>query len=138
MSEPKWLTSDTQRAMARRMRDHQWEVADRVAKLGTLWVCWWNKNRRHDDTKPLPDDLLVCGLIDGNELLEWLNAHKDWWVIGGWSDARYAAPLSLTDVGHAALAEREKYDMEPVTGGMVEPGWQAIPGPRIRAETETQ
>ncbi len=124
---PKQLTSESMRQIARRMRDQQWEMADRVAKLGTLWVCWWNKNRHHDHTKPLPDDLMVCGLIDGLELLEWLTSHPDWWEIGKWSDERYAAPVSLTDAGRAALAEREKYDLEPVTGGLVEPGWQAIP-----------
>ncbi len=56
---------------------------------------------------------------------------KDWWVIGDWSDQRYAAPVSLTDAGRAALANREQYDLEPVTGGLVEPGWQATPAPRV-------
>lgn len=127
---PKRLTSLRHRAMARRMRDHQWEIADRVAKLGTLWICWWNKNRRHDTSQPLPDDLLVCGLIDGLELLEWFGTHMDWWSVGPWSDERYAAPVRLTDTGRAALGEREKYDMELVTGGMVEPGWAAMPARR--------
>jgi len=124
--KPKKLNTKAHREMARVARNHQWEFADRVAKQGTIWLCWWNKNRRHDYHNH-PDDLVVCGLIDGMELLEWLNSHKDWWIIGEWSDERYAAPVSLTDAGRAALAEREKYDMEPVTGGLVEPGWQAIP-----------
>jgi len=114
--------------MARHLRDSQWAFADKVARLGTVWVCWWNKNRHHDYNNH-PDDLEVYGLIDGIELLEWMNSHKDWWIIGEWSDDRYAAPVCLTEKGRIALAERKKYDMEPVTGGLVEPGWQATPLP---------
>jgi hypothetical protein len=123
---PKRLTSRRDRDMARRIRDAQWAFMQRVADLGTVWLCWWNKNRRHDENN-LPADLVVHGLIDGTELLEWLNSHKDWWVIGDWSDERYAAPVRLTDAGRAALADRDRYDMELVTGGLVEPGWCAMP-----------
>jgi hypothetical protein len=133
--KPRRLTSRNDRQMARHMRDGQWEFMARVVELGTVWVCWWNKNRSHNDTKPLPPDLKVCGLIDGMELLEWLNSHKDWWVIGEWSDERYAAPVSLTDAGRAAFAERHRYDMELVTGGLVEPGWCAMPLPLLGSES---
>jgi hypothetical protein len=125
--EPKQLTSDDNRAMARRMRDTQWAFMEKVNRLGTVYVCWWNKNRRHDDTQPLPEDLQVCGLIDGLELLAWLKSHPDWWTIGAWSKERYAAPVSLTGAGRRALRQRSRYDMEPVTGGLVEPGWIASP-----------
>jgi len=129
--KPKRLTSRSDRAMARHMRDRQWEFADRVAELGTVWVCWWNKNGRHDE-KTAPPDLYICGLIDGLELLEWLGSHCDWWTIGEWSDERYAAPVSLTDAGRKGLAEREKYDMELVRGGLVSPGWCCMPAPAKR------
>lgn len=111
------------------MLDGYWEFMDLVARHGTLWACWWNKNGHHAPENR-PTDLYVCGLIDGCELREWLNRHEDWWVIGEWSDERYAAPVSLTDTGRAALANREQYDMEDVTGGLVEPGWVATPLPR--------
>lgn len=126
----KELTSPDQRAMARQMRDHHWRFADRVAAAtGPTWLCWWNKNRHHDTAKA-PADLVICGLIDGMELLGWLNSHPDWWIIGEWSAERYAAPVQLTDIGRAALQNRELYDMEPVTGGLVEPGWTCIPAER--------
>ncbi len=124
--KPKRLKSRVDRQMARRMRDQQWAFMEKVAKLGTVWVCWWNKDRHHDE-KTAPPDLVVCGLINGMELIEWLHSHPDWWVIGEWSDERYAAPVQLTEAGRDALAEREKYDMEPVTGGLVEPGWICTP-----------
>ncbi len=137
---PKKLTSDRDRENARRMRDRQWELMERVAALAPepLWICWWNKNRHHgpspsaqySDGSGYREDLLICGLIDGIELLEWMRSHNDWWVIGAWSDERYAAPVTLTDAGRVALANRERYDMEPVTGGLVEPGWEAIPAPK--------
>lgn len=122
---PKVLTGDTMREIARAMRDSQWKTADHIAERGTLWICWWNKNRHH--MPPYPDDLKVCGLIDGMELLEWFGSHEDWWEIGKWSDKRYAAPVSITEAGRAALAQRHLYDMEPVTGGLVEPGWICTP-----------
>jgi hypothetical protein len=124
--KPRQLTKRRDREMARCIRDAQWRFAERVASLGTLWVCWWNKNRHHNE-KTVPPDLLICGLIDGCELLEWLNSHPDWWVIGEWSEDRYAAPVSITPAGRAALASRERFDLEPVTGGLVEPGWECIP-----------
>lgn len=130
-TQPKRLTAKCDRENARRERDSQWDFMERVAALPPqqpLWVCWWNKNRHHDYAH-IPLDLLICGLSGGMVLSEWLNSHKDWWIIGEWSDARYAAPVTLTDAGRAALANRAAYDMEPVTGGLVEPGWEAIPLP---------
>jgi hypothetical protein len=110
------------------MRDRQWAFMQQVAATGTLWCCWWNKDRHH--VEPYPADLVVCGLIDGIELMNWIRSHEDWWQIGEWSDERYASPVSLTDAGRTALEERDRYDMEPVFGGLVEPGWQAIPWPK--------
>ncbi len=127
MIERKKLNEPHHRQDARYMRDAQWKFMERVAETGTIYVCWWNKNRHHDEAARAISDLKICGLIDGMELLEWLNSHKEWWIIGEWSDERYAAPVSLTDVGREALANRHLYDMEPVTGGLVEPGWETIP-----------
>lgn len=125
--KPKRLTSKMWRKIARSMRDMQWEFADLVAKHGTIWVCWWDKERRHPE--PRPDNVYVTGLIDGCELLEWLRSHRDWWVIGKWRDDRYAAPIRLTPKGRRAIKQRWRYDMEPVTGGMVDPGWIVTPAP---------
>lgn len=130
---PRMQTGEHVRRLAREIRDEQWAFAERARRVGTVWVCWWNKNRRHDTSKPLPDDLIVCGLIDGMELLDWLNRHPDWWQIGEWSDERYAAPVTITPEGCAALDRREDFDLEPVYGGLVAPGWMAIPMPRAEA-----
>jgi len=123
-SPPRELTEPSQREMARRMRDSHWAFMEKVQQLGTLWWCTWDKERRH---KPPADDVYVSGLIDAMELSEWISRHEDWWVKGEWSDERYALPVQLTDEGRRALAERHLYDMEPVTGGMVEPGWICVP-----------
>jgi hypothetical protein len=125
---PRVLDDPDSRARARATRDHNWEIARRIAEHGTLWICWWNKDGHHQ--KPYPDDLLVCGLITGCEIAGWLNTHPDWWLIGEWDDARYAAPVAITEAGRQALAEWEKYDMEPVEGGLVEPGWICTPAER--------
>lgn len=130
MSQRIQHTDDASRQRARCLRDHDWKVADRIAACQPLYICWWNKNRHHDE-RSLPDDLLVCGLIDGMELLEWLNSHPDWWVIGEWDDARYASPVWITDAGRDALTNRHLYDMEPVRWGLVEPGHEAVPAERV-------
>ena len=123
---PKVLTDPEARARARWIRDWQWAVAERIAATDPLWICWWNKNRHHDEATA-PSDLLICGLIDGSELAQWLNSHPDWWVIGEWDADRYAAPVSITEAGRAALANRSAFDSEPVNGGLVEPGWTCSP-----------
>jgi hypothetical protein len=127
VKKAKRLSSKHHRECARRMRDMQWEMMQRVAELGTLWFCVWNK-------RGLPElaDEMRCGLIDGMEFLEWIDSHPDWWTKGEWSDERYALPVQLTDAGRTALADKDKYDMEPVTGGLVEPGWITTPAPAKR------
>jgi hypothetical protein len=120
--KPKRLTSKRDREMARHLRNAQWAFMEKVNVFGTVWFCVWNKYRRAE----LADETRCC-LISGMELLEWIDRHPDWWVKGEWSDERYAMPLQLTDAGRLALQQREKYDMEPVTGGLVEPGWLTTP-----------
>lgn len=126
---PKLLTDDRNRAMARRMRDQHWAFMEKVASLAPdpLWWCIWNKNRHHQG-KEAPNQYW-SGLIDGMELNEWMHLHRDWWARGEWDASQYAFPVRLTDAGRAAIANRAPYDMEPVTGGLVEPGWEATPLP---------
>ena len=110
--------------MARAIRDGQWRFMERIAEHGTLWFTPWNKSRREEAADELRE-----GLIGGMELLDWVERHKDWFESGEWSSERDARPYRLTDAGRAALADRATYDMEPVYGGLVEPGWRAIPSP---------
>jgi hypothetical protein len=124
MSEPKRLTSDEHRHQARYIRDRQWRFMERANEHDPLWFCVWNKNRLPEGPDEWRD-----GLISGMEICEWIRRHKDWFVIGEWDDGRYAFPVQLTEAGRQALTERAN-DMEPVYGGLVEPGWQAIPWPR--------
>lgn len=134
MSEPRVLSTPEDRQMARRMRDGHWSIMEKVDRLGTLWCCWWDKKGKFSKgsfaegrISTAPADVYVFGLFDASEFLEWTKRHPDWWIVGEWSDERYAAPVSLTDAGREALRNRHLYDMEPVTGGMVEPGWIATP-----------
>ena len=125
--EPKWLIEERDRKMARHIRDRQWEMLELIALHNPLYICWWDKAGRYKVKTNTPPDEWACGLITGMEMLHWLEAHPDWTQIGEWSDERYAAPVHITDSGRDALANRERYDMEPVEGGLVEPGWRAIP-----------
>ena len=65
---PKILVSPEDQAMARYMRNRQWETLERIAEHNPLWICWWDKNRRHAKHDRRPDDLIVHGLITGMEL----------------------------------------------------------------------
>lgn len=122
---PKKLTSRRDRQTARYTRDFQWKFTEKVAEHDPLWFCVWNKKKLPEG----PDEMRCC-LLTGMDVLSWTDAHKDWFVFGEWSEERYALPVRLTDAGRLALAEREKYDMEPVNGGLVEPGFIVTPLPK--------
>lgn len=131
--EPKVLNSSEDRAIARQIRDNQWAVLERIAEHDPLWICWWDKDGRHSKIEERPDDLAVFSLLKSNELSLWLGPsgpHADWIEVGPWSEERYAAPVRLTSAGRSALEAKDQYDMEPVLGGMVEPGWVCIPQAR--------
>lgn len=167
---PKKLTDRASRLHARAERDSQWAFMERVAREGVVWMCPWDKYRKHGPRCPgicrfsrfiaegdqwkcvqcgrviseIPDDhVYVFGLIGSNELFGWLSAHKDWWKRGRWSEKRCARSIRITDAGRTALKNRRLYDMEPIHGGMVEPGYVVTPWPKpqcaetpVRHETE--
>ena len=121
--KPKRLTDRTMRMIARRERDGQWEFMERVAREGIVWMCPWDKYGRHKNG----DGVYVFGLLGSNEFYHWLDSHKDWWIRGRWSEKRCARSIRITDAGRKALKNREKYDMELIFGGMVEPGYVVMP-----------
>ncbi len=120
--EPKRLTDRVSRRIARNERNGQWEFMERVAKEGVVWMCPWDKYNRHTG-----DGVYVFGLIGSTEFLQWLDSHRDWWIRGRWSEKRCARSIRLTDAGRKALNNRGEYDMEPIYGGMVEPGYVVVP-----------
>jgi hypothetical protein len=120
----KRLTSYRDRRFARNERDSQWAFMERVAREGIVWTCPWDKYHKHKT-----DGVYVYGLMGANEFLHWLHSHKDWWKIGPWSEKRCARSVRITEAGRTALANRDLYDMEPISGGMVEPGWICTPLP---------
>jgi hypothetical protein len=99
------------------------EFMERVAREGKVWMCPWDKYGRHKNG----DGVYVFGLIGSNEFHAWLRSHADWWIHGRWSAKRCARSIQITDVGREALKHRQLYDMEPIHGGMVEPGFVVTP-----------
>jgi hypothetical protein len=132
--KPKRLTDRTMRMIARRERDGQWEFMERVAREGIVWMCPWDKYGRHKNG----DGVYVFGLIGSNEFYHWLGSHKDWWIRGRWSEKRCARSIRITQAGRKALKNREKYDMEPIFGGMVEPGYVVTPWPRKKTVSDVR
>ena len=122
------------RDVARHIRNAHWRTQERMAEHDPLWCCWWDKAGRYDTRRGYgqepPADVELFGLIGAMEFGAWMRKHHDWFVCGEWSDERYAEPVRLTEAGRVALAHRELYDMEPVEGGMVAPGWQCVPLPK--------
>ena len=123
--KPKRLTDRGARRSARYQRDSQWGFMERLASEGIVWICPWDKYSRHKE-----DGVYVYGLI-GDVLSQWLyHSHKDWFTRGRWSEKRCAMSIRITEAGRAALAHRDLYDMEPILGGMVGPGYIVTPWPR--------
>ena len=116
--------SEQLRHYARAARDYQWRFMERAAELGTIWFTAWNKYRREQG----PDEWRDA-LITGIDILQRIEQQPEWFVVGEWDDARFARPISLTQAGLVALKDRAPWDMEPYRGGLVEPGWVAIPAP---------
>ncbi len=112
------------RERARAIRDGDWQIMERMRDLGTLWFSPWNRDRLPEGLDELRVDLLT-----GMEIMNRWQQHEDWFDIGEWDRARAARPVRLTEAGLKALRERHLYDMEPVLGGLVEPGWTATPAP---------
>ena len=108
--------------LARKIRDHQWEMMEKMERFGTLYIDPWNRGRRDQ-----LEDEERFGLLGWMETGTWFEDHEDWFIIGDWDEELRAWPYQITDAGRAALQDRERYDMEPVRGGLVEPGWQATP-----------
>ena len=119
LDDKKWW-----REHARQIRNTQWRLMERMEERGTLWICPWNKRRL-----PTQADEFRDGLLGWMEKGTWFEKHADWFLIGEWNEDRDARPYQLTNAGREALNNRELYDMEPVEGGMVNPGWQATPIP---------
>ena len=67
--------------------------------------------------------------MSGMDILTWMRSHRDWFRKGKWSDERYALPVRLTRLGKEALFNRAPYDMEPIYGGLAEPGYVVTPWP---------
>lgn len=119
--------SPNMRRHARFVRNAQWQILHKATEHETLIWCWWDKAGRYRSGHP--EHVYVSGLLTTMELMAWFRRHADWLEIGEWDNALYGAPVRITDAGRAALANRELYDMEPVEGGMVEPGWVCTPAP---------
>ena len=119
------LTSRFDRERARRTREMQWRFMERVFEWRELWFSPWNKDRRDE----APDEWRAC-LMTGMEILGWIRSHRTWFHFGRWNEDRAARPIRLTAEGKRAVFERPREaDMEPIHGGLVEPGYIVRPLP---------
>lgn len=141
---PKDLTGERWwREVARRIRDEQWKIMETAAANGgEVRICpWdekkvWTEGRGYHRLDPIPGEFRF-DLLGFMETFSWFDrAHPDWFTVdeADWDEERQTHLYRLTDAGRAALADRERYDMEPVEGGLVEPGWQTVPLPRAEME----
>ena len=134
MSGEKGLRSKSDRMMARRMRNRHWEFMEKIRDLGKVWFCPWDKYGKHRNA---PDNYVVDAPI-GIGYLDWMSRHKDWFKKGRWNEACCAFSVQLTAAGFVALEHWTQYDMEPIHGGLVEPGWVCIPWPLVKPVKQAQ
>lgn len=122
MAKERVLRDRQTRETAWRTRQQQWQFMEKIAAVGILWWCIWNKGGRPEAA----DEQRNC-LLSGLDINQWIWAHRNWFRIGKWNESRYARPVRLTSTGREALRNRKLYEDEPIHGGMVDPGWMAIP-----------
>lgn len=130
--KPKNLRKRSDRDYARWMRNHQWMFVEKIAEFGVVWFCPWDKYRKHEHPAENEE---VDGPI-GYGILDWMCSHREWFEQGRWSEKRCARPIRLTEAGLTALANWHLYDMEPVFGGLVEPGWRCVPSALLKKKSE--
>ncbi len=122
-TEPRLLASKSYREAARRIRDGQWRhMEDLRESGGEYWRAFGGEGN-------VPAGVVFFGFLLWQDMAAWLHEHHDWFNIGDFDTARGANPIALTAAGLRALENRQLYDMDPVFGGAVEPGWTAIPTP---------
>jgi len=101
---------------------------ERIFECRVLWYCCWNKRHLPEAQDEMRDDLM-----SGMDILDWIRKHRRWFLKGKWNEERYAFPIRLTRLGKEAMFKRERqYDMEPIHGGLVEPGFIVVPAPQKR------
>lgn len=142
---PKDLSGERRwRETARRIRDEQWRIMEAAAANGgAVRICPWDKKRvwrngqGYHHLDPIPGEFRFS-LLSFMETFSWFDMdHPDWFTTddADWDEERQTHLYRLTDAGRRALEERDRHDMEPVKGGLVEPGWQCVPIPKEEEET---
>lgn len=117
----KRLTDKLDREAARRTLDGHWDFVRRLAREGIVHFCVWNKYHHKEQRNEARH-----GLIDGLEVLEFVRQHRPWFGSGAYDLKRNTRPMWLTARGRRAL-RRQAGRPEMVYGGLVEPGYKAMP-----------
>jgi hypothetical protein len=121
--KPRRLNTRYHRESARRHRDFDWAFMRRIARQGIVHYSPWNKNRLPTGRNEYRD-----GLIGGLEWWGWVKRHRTWFCWSAWDPQRQTYAFSLTRIGKK-IARRppRRFDLEPVYGGLVEPGYREDP-----------
>lgn len=109
------------RQVAQRQLEGHWNFVRRLAREGIVYFCVWNKYGQTEQKNEVRH-----GLIDGMEFLDFVREHQSWFGRGAYDRRRNAQPMWLTAAGRRALrscADRP----EIMRGGLVEPGYEAVP-----------
>lgn len=129
--EPRHLTGDRERQIARQIRDEQWALMMHLAAGGVVRLCWFQFALIAPGSH-----ILAAGLhpVHGTELVRWIKKHRQWWQITRRASEPSTVRLSLTAVGRHALRNKGRYDMEPVEGGHGDGRWYAVPAGAVETE----
>lgn len=120
-STPRRLTDADSRQVARRTLDMHWDFVRRLARQGIIHFCVWNKYHHKEQRNEARH-----GLIDGLEVLGFVRQHRSWFGSGAYDLKRNTRPMWLTARGRRAL-RRQADRPEMIFGGLVEPGYKAMP-----------
>lgn len=109
------------RQVAQRQLEGHWNFVRRLAREGLVHFCVWNKYH-HPERK----NEIRHGLIDGMEFLDFVRTHRAWFGCGAYDRRRNTFAIWLTQAGRSALRTRAER-AEMMRGGLVEPGYEAMP-----------
>src|ERR1700685_206434 len=115
------LTDRDSRQIAQRTLEGHWDFVRRLARQGVVHFCVWNKYHHKEGRNEIRH-----GLIDGLEFFDFVRSHRPWFGRGAYDRRRNAFPMWLTPAGRIALKTRANRS-EMVHGGLVEPGYCAVP-----------
>lgn len=133
MGLPPKLNDPWERQAARRGREMDWALMERLARA-PVHICLWNKYHKVERR----NELMLC-MMGGVDFMTWVREHRSWFGHGAYNRTRTTFQFWLTPAGRAAVRRRDpRHDNAVTNGGLVEPGYQVMPARDFHRDLDEQ